>query len=134
MAARKKKTGNTRSPKEVDVYVGARIRSKRMLDGMSQEKLGDSIGLTFQQVQKYEKGSNRVGASRLLDIADALGVTPGWFFEGMPGAGKRKSPVEDAMMSFMTDPYAVRIVTAFPNLALDVKKALVNLAERTNGS
>lgn len=67
--------------RDVDRHVGARVRLKRTLMGMSQTELANAIGLTFQQIQKYEKGANRIGASRLRDIADTLDVHPGWFFE-----------------------------------------------------
>ncbi len=74
---------NLRKPAPTDVFVGQRIRMRRNLLKMSQEKLGESIGVTFQQVQKYEKGTNRVGASRLQQIADVLGVSPSFFFEAV---------------------------------------------------
>ncbi|MBO6825684.1 MAG: helix-turn-helix transcriptional regulator [Sneathiella sp.] len=67
----------------VDVYVGSRIKHQRTVSGISQEKLGRELGLTFQQVQKYEKGANRVGASRLYQISQILNVPPSFFFEGM---------------------------------------------------
>jgi transcriptional regulator with XRE-family HTH domain len=70
-----------RSPNPVDIHVGGRVRLRRMLIGMSQEKLGDLLGLTFQQVQKYEKGTNRIGASRLHQIARHLGVSVQFFFD-----------------------------------------------------
>jgi transcriptional regulator with XRE-family HTH domain len=70
-------------PNPVDVHVGSRVRMRRMLIGISQEKLGESLGLTFQQVQKYEKGSNRIGASRLYQIGAVLGVPIEFFFEGL---------------------------------------------------
>ena len=68
-------------PNPADVHVGARIRMRRMILGISQEKLGMALGVTFQQVQKYEKGATRVGAGRLLEIANFLGVPVGYFFE-----------------------------------------------------
>lgn len=71
-------------PSPVDVHVGARIRLRRTLLGMSQEKLGDALGLTFQQVQKYERGANRVGASRLYDLSRVLDVPIGFFYDDMP--------------------------------------------------
>ena len=74
----------------VDVYVGSRIKHQRTVSGVSQEKLGRELGLTFQQIQKYEKGANRVGASRLYQISQILDVSPAFFFEGMnpdPNAG-----------------------------------------------
>src|SRR6266849_374293 len=73
-----------KSPNPTDKHVGARVRMRRMMLGMSQEKLGDALGLTFQQVQKYEKGSNRIGASRLQHIAQILQVPVSFFFEGGP--------------------------------------------------
>lgn len=72
-----------KKPNPVDIHVGARIRMRRLMLGLSQEKLADGLGLTFQQVQKYEKGSNRVGASRLQQIANVLQVQPTFFFEGL---------------------------------------------------
>lgn len=77
----KKKNTQVSSPEPVDVHVGRRIRLRRMLLGISQEKLGEALGLTFQQVQKYERGTNRVGASRLFDISRALAVPVAFFFE-----------------------------------------------------
>jgi len=71
-------------PNPIDQHVGSRVRMRRVLIGMSQEKLGESLGLTFQQVQKYEKGTNRIGASRLQDISKTLNVPPAFFFEGAP--------------------------------------------------
>src|SRR6201992_1671217 len=75
---------STKAPNLVDKYVGSRVRMRRVLVGMSQEKLGEALGLTFQQVQKYEKGTNRIGASRLQQIARALNVQPSFFFDGAP--------------------------------------------------
>lgn len=68
----------------IDAHVGARVRLRRTLLGMSQEKLGDALGLTFQQVQKYERGVNRIGASRLFDLARVLDVPIGFFFDDLP--------------------------------------------------
>ena len=73
-------------PHPVDISVGNRLRSRRILMGMSQERLGDELGITFQQVQKYEKGANRVSASRLADISTILDVSPGYFFEDIVGS------------------------------------------------
>ncbi len=74
----------TGKPHPVDVYVGARVRLRRKLLGMTQTKLGDALGLTFQQVQKYEKGANRIGSSRLYDLARVFDVPIEHFFEDMP--------------------------------------------------
>ena len=81
-------------PNPIDVHVGQRIRLRRTLLGMSQEKLGEAIGLTFQQVQKYERGANRVGSSRLFDLGRVLDVPISYFFEDMPNAVQEKSPLE----------------------------------------
>jgi len=73
-------------PSPMDVHVGARIRLRRTLMGMSQERLGDALNITFQQVQKYERGVNRVGASRLFDVSRALDVPISFFYDDMPEA------------------------------------------------
>ncbi len=74
-----------RSPNPVDVHVGMRLRMRRMMLSISQEKLGEALGVSFQQVQKYERGSNRIGAGRLRDIATELQVPISYFYEDMPG-------------------------------------------------
>ncbi len=86
-------------PNPIDKHVGSRVRMRRMMVGMSQEKLGESLGITFQQIQKYEKGTNRIGASRLQQISVVLGVPVAFFFEGVPsyspdqeGFGETASP------------------------------------------
>ena len=71
-------------PSPIDVHVGGRVRLRRTLMGLSQERLGEALGLTFQQVQKYERGVNRIGASRLFDLARVLDVPIGFFFDDMP--------------------------------------------------
>ncbi|MDR3407379.1 MAG: helix-turn-helix transcriptional regulator [Methylovirgula sp.] len=73
-----------KAPNPIDRHVGSRVRMRRILLGMSQEKLGEALGLTFQQIQKYEKGTNRIGASRLQQISRTLNVPPAFFFEGAP--------------------------------------------------
>ncbi|OYX14984.1 MAG: transcriptional regulator [Rhizobiales bacterium 32-66-8] len=88
-----------KAPNPIDKHVGSRVRMRRMMVGMSQEKLGESLGITFQQIQKYEKGTNRIGASRLQQIATVLSVPVAFFFEGAPasspeleGFGEAHSP------------------------------------------
>jgi transcriptional regulator with XRE-family HTH domain len=81
------------APNPVDVHVGARMRLRRTLLGMSQEKLGEAIGLTFQQVQKYERGANRIGASRLFDLSRVLDVPVSYFFDDMSDNTQNQSPV-----------------------------------------
>ena len=81
-----------KAPNPTDKHVGSRVRMRRMMLGMSQEKLGDALGLTFQQVQKYEKGTNRIGASRLQQISHILQVPVAFFFEGAPNLpGQRRT-------------------------------------------
>jgi transcriptional regulator with XRE-family HTH domain len=92
-----------KNPHPVDQHVGGRVRMRRILVGMSQEKLGEALGLTFQQVQKYEKGSNRIGASRLQQIALTLDVSPAFFFEG-------QTPSEAGAVGGEADAQASRIV------------------------
>jgi len=76
---------NKKKPNPIDIHVGSRVRLRRNMLGMSQEKLGEKLGITFQQVQKYEKGTNRVGASRLQAIASILDAPVSFFFEDAPG-------------------------------------------------
>jgi transcriptional regulator with XRE-family HTH domain len=80
------------SPSPIDIHVGARVRLRRTLLGMSQERLGNAIGLTFQQIQKYERGANRIGASRLFDMARVLDVPIGYFFEEMASDPTAEAP------------------------------------------
>src|SRR6188768_1757554 len=80
-----------KAPNPIDRYVGSRVRMRRMMLSMSQEKLGDALGLTFQQVQKYEKGTNRIGASRLQQITGALQVPVSFFFEELPIPAKAQA-------------------------------------------
>ncbi len=112
----KTKSGHGRGtgiPSPVDVHVGARLRVRRTLSGMSQTTLGDAIGLTFQQMQKYERGTNRISSSRLFDLSRVLDVPIAYFFDDMPtavtassptlGGGKAKKPP-----SYELDPMAKR--------------------------
>ena len=96
-----------RKPNTIDVHVGSRVRLKRMMSGMSQEKLGETLGITFQQVQKYERGANRVGAGRLYEMAKALEVPVDFFFEDLPeGPSATTSPaaaVEEAHSHYEGD-------------------------------
>jgi len=85
-----------KAPNPVDKYVGSRVRLRRMMLAMSQEKLGDALGLTFQQVQKYEKGANRIGASRLQHISHILQIPVPFFFEGAPHVPGQPEPIGEA--------------------------------------
>jgi transcriptional regulator with XRE-family HTH domain len=96
---------NKKKPNPTDMHVGSRIRLRRNMLGMSQEKLGGNLGITFQQIQKYEKGTNRVGASRLQAIANILGVSVAFFFEDLPDhdTGGSRGFVEDSSATFALD-------------------------------
>src|ERR1700761_7706748 len=102
------------TPSPIDIHVGSRVRLRRTLLGMSQEKLGDAIGLTFQQVQKYERGANRIGSSRLFDLARVLDVPVAYFFDEMSPTPSARSPsrmrglAEQPPPSFEPDPMAKR--------------------------
>jgi transcriptional regulator with XRE-family HTH domain len=84
-------------PDPTDKYVGSRVRMRRMMLSMSQEKLGDALGLTFQQVQKYEKGTNRISASRLQQMCNILQVPVSFFFEGAPPPGGHRGGMNEAV-------------------------------------
>src|SRR5207237_3393201 len=95
-----------KAPNPIDKHVGSRVRMRRMMLAMSQEKLGDALGLTFQQVQKYEKGTNRIGASRLQQISNILQVPVEFFFEGAPtlqpsGNGAKDAPSPSYVSDFL---------------------------------
>jgi transcriptional regulator with XRE-family HTH domain len=109
-----------KSPNPTDKHVGARVRMRRMMLGMSQEKLGDALGLTFQQVQKYEKGSNRIGASRLQHIAQILQVPVSFFFDGGPGEGAR-GVSELASPAYVSDFLATRDGLALAKAFMTIK-------------
>ncbi|MCB1420019.1 MAG: helix-turn-helix transcriptional regulator [Notoacmeibacter sp.] len=98
-------TENKKKPNPIDIHVGSRVRLRRNMLGMSQEKLGEALGITFQQIQKYEKGTNRVGASRLQAIASVLQVPVSFFFEDAPGhdAVAAGGLAEDSSTSYVVD-------------------------------
>ncbi|HEY5597511.1 MAG TPA: helix-turn-helix transcriptional regulator, partial [Kiloniellales bacterium] len=104
----------TGKPNPVDIHVGGRVRLRRTLLGMSQEKLGEAIGLTFQQVQKYERGANRIGSSRLYDLSRVLDVPVSFFFEEMPAGvaanspAQRRSGMAEEPAAYERDPMAKR--------------------------
>ena len=128
-----------KSPNATDRHVGARVRMRRMMLSMSQEKLGDALGLTFQQVQKYEKGTNRIGASRLQHIAQILQVPVSFFFEGAPPPPGRETGFEDApspayVTDFLATSDGLTLVKAFmriPNSKL--RRRIVELVEEMAG-
>jgi len=107
-----------KQPNPIDIHVGSRVRLRRMMLGMSQDKLGESLGITFQQVQKYEKGTNRIGASRLQNIARILTVPVSYFFEDAPGApsdapGFAEDRQTDYVVDFLSTSEGVQLNRAF---------------------
>ena len=118
-----------RDPNYIDGHVGARIRMRRQLINMSQERLGELLGITFQQVQKYEKGSNRISASRLFNAAKTLGVPIHFFFDGLPGteAGegmREESNAQDLSKTLMT-PEGMQMVKAFKDSESSAQRKLI---------
>lgn len=125
---------SNKAPNPTDKHVGSRVRMRRMMLSMSQEKLGDALGLTFQQVQKYEKGTNRIGASRLQQIARALQVTESFFFEGAPGQqpdhGEGVPLAPDFTQEFLSDREGLQLARAFLDIENPkLRTALVRFAE-----
>src|SRR4051812_48925469 len=120
----------TKAPNPTDRHVGSRVRMRRLMLSMSQEKLGDALGLAFQQVQKYEKGTNRIGASRLAQIGAALQVAPAFFFEGAPGVGDHGSPrLSEVMTKFFGTTEGVAFAKAFLSLEPPVRRKVVMLVQ-----
>jgi transcriptional regulator with XRE-family HTH domain len=128
-----------KAPNPIDKHVGSRVRMRRMMLSMSQEKLGDALGLTFQQVQKYEKGSNRIGASRLQQISLILQVPVSFFFEGAPPPPGKETGFENApspayVTDFLATSDGLTLVKAFmriPNSKL--RRRIVELVEEMAG-
>jgi transcriptional regulator with XRE-family HTH domain len=123
-----------KKPNPVDAHVGSRVRLRRMLLGMSQERLGESMGLTFQQVQKYEKGVNRIGASRLFQISKILDVPVQFFFEEAPYVGEAGQPgmaeadSEAFILEFLNSREGLELNRAFVKIADGkVRKSVVDL-------
>lgn len=119
-------------PAPTDVYVGSRIRLRRNMLGLSQEKLGEQLGITFQQIQKYEKGTNRVGASRLQAISEILDVPVSYFFEEAPGTrtseGFREG--DNNFMDFCSSNEGIQLLRAFTNIKdPKVRRKLIDLAK-----
>jgi transcriptional regulator with XRE-family HTH domain len=112
-------------PDPVDVYVGRRVRMRRMMLNMSQEKLADHFGLTFQQLQKYEKGTNRISSSRLVQIASALKVPVAFFFEGAPGTTDKAKPERDLIGEFFSSPYATELADNYVKIKLNSSRLVV---------
>ncbi len=130
-----------KAPNPIDKHVGSRVRMRRMMLGMSQEKLGDALSLTFQQVQKYEKGTNRIGASRLQQISNILQVPVAFFFEGAPilpeGAvpqGLQEAPSPAYVSDFLATSDGLSLTKAFMRIPdPKLRRRIVDLVQQIAG-
>ena len=129
-----------KAPNPIDKHVGSRVRMRRMMLSMSQEKLGDALGLTFQQVQKYEKGTNRIGASRLQQISNILQVPVAFFFEGAPslsttpGDGMKEAPSPAYVSDFLATSEGLALTKAFMRIKeAKLRRRIVDLVEEIAG-
>jgi transcriptional regulator with XRE-family HTH domain len=123
-------------PNPIDVHVGSRVRIRRLELGMSQEKLGDALGLTFQQVQKYEKATNRISASRLQHVSRILQVAIAYFFEGSPGQlnAKGNVPSSTYVSDFMAATDGLTLAKAFTQIKnASVRHHIVKLVNEIAG-
>ena len=111
----------------VDVHVGSRIRQRRWMTGMTQQQLAEKVGIKFQQIQKYETGANRVSASRLWDIAEALGVNVAFFFEGIKPVDE-KLPTEKVPLDLVGDKEAMELIRSYYSIPEDQRRRLFELA------
>ena len=118
-----------RDPNYIDVHVGSRIRMRRQLINMSQERLGELLGITFQQVQKYEKGANRISASRLFYTSKTLGVPIHFFFDGLPGmeneGGLSESSQSDDFTSALMSAEGIQLAKVFRETDSTTKRKLI---------
>lgn len=118
----------TNTPDPVDVHVGARIKLRRKTIGMPQAELATHLGLTFQQVQKYERGANRVSASKLYEIAKKLGTDIAYFFDGLPDPKTGEGAVIDNSVStFLTSAHGVTVASLYSNLNDTHRNAVLQL-------
>jgi len=130
-----------KAPNPIDKHVGSRVRMRRMMLSMSQEKLGDALGLTFQQVQKYEKGTNRIGASRLQQISQILQVPVSFFFEGAPHVGESRpsggmneAPSPAYVSDFLATSDGLSLTKAFMRIKNNkMRRRIVDLVEQIAG-
>jgi transcriptional regulator with XRE-family HTH domain len=128
-----------KAPNPIDKHVGSRVRMRRMMLAMSQEKLGDALGLTFQQVQKYEKGTNRIGASRLQQISHILQVPVEFFFEGAPnlhgsGNAMKDAPSTSYVSDFLATSEGLALTKAFTRIKeAKLRRRIVDLVEEIAG-
>ncbi|MHC5306430.1 helix-turn-helix domain-containing protein [Bartonella sp. LJL80] len=125
-------TALKKKPDPTDIYVGSRIRLRRNMLGLSQEKLGEQLGITFQQIQKYEKGTNRVGASRLQAISEIMDVPVSYFFEEAPGSRPLEGfgESDNSFMDFCSSSEGIQLMRAFTNIKdPKVRRKIIDLAK-----
>jgi len=126
---------NAKTPNAIDSYVGSQVRMRRQLMGLSQERLADQIGVTFQQVQKYEKGMNRIGASRLQRIAEVLNTSPSFFFQQDPNeplslAGLDLTVTADPVAEFLQSKEGLALNKAFMKITdMHLREKIVALVK-----
>lgn len=119
-----------KTPDPIDQHVGRRVRTRRLMLNMSQEALGDQVGITFQQIQKYEKGTNRISASRLQQISRVLGVSAWSFFEGAPSAKAQKVRPPDHVDEFLANAYGLALMKSFTKIQnAPLRRSIVYLVE-----
>ena len=124
-----------KAPNPIDRHVGSRVRMRRMMLAISQEKLGHALGLTFQQVQKYEKGTNRIGASRLQHISHILKVPVAFFFEGAPGGGADEAPSPAYISDFLATSEGLSLTKAFMRINQPkLRRRIIDLVKEIAGA
>jgi transcriptional regulator with XRE-family HTH domain len=121
-------------PDPVDIHVGQRVRQARMEADVSQTALGDILGLTFQQVQKYEKGTNRIAMSRILVISKYFKKPVSWFFDGLTVGDEKMPAGKNTMQEFAGHKHGFQLAQAFMRLNKEEQRFLVELAEQFHGS
>src|SRR6266852_4471307 len=125
---------STKAPNPVDKYVGSRVRMRRIMQGMTQEKLGEALGLTFQQVQKYEKGTNRIGAGRLQHIASIQQVPISFFFEDAPGQSSILEEPCDYVSGFLDTADGLALTKAYMHIEnAKLRRSIVALVKQIAG-
>ncbi len=126
-----------KTPDSIDIHVGSRVRLRRTMLGLSQEKLGDSLGITFQQIQKYEKGTNRMGASRLQNIVVVLNTPVAFFFEDAPqsfdktvGEGMNETNSPNYVLDFLSSSEGLQLNCAFVKIEdINIRRRIIDLVK-----
>jgi transcriptional regulator with XRE-family HTH domain len=138
-ASTRAEMANKKQPNPIDTHVGSRVRLRRMMLGMSQEKLGEHLGITFQQIQKYEKGTNRIGASRLQHIATVLQVPVAFFFEDAPSTPNEAPGLAEArpahyVTDFLSSSEGIQLNKAFIRIKdAKLRRRIIDLVRAVAG-